>query len=103
MKKSRKHFEPAEKLSILREHLLNGIAVSEVCSKRGIKPSIFYRWQKQLFENGTAVFTQKRVGITERKLNHQIDLLDKKIKRKDEVIAEIMEEHIALKKELGET
>jgi len=57
MKKVRKQFGPAEKLSILREHLLDGVTVSEVCSRRGIKPSMFYRWQKQLFENGEAAFT----------------------------------------------
>jgi len=103
MKKSRKQFEPAEKMSILREHLLDGVAVSEVCAKRELQPSIFYRWQKQLFENGTAAFTQKRSGMAEKKFTHQIELLDKKLRRKDEVIAEIMEEHIALKKAHGET
>jgi len=63
---------------------------------------MFYRWQKQLFENGEAAFTQKRFGAIERKLTHQIELLGEKLKRKDEVIAEIMEEHVALKKGLGE-
>ena len=32
----------------------------------------------------------------------RIELLEKKIQRKDEVLAELMSEHIALKKELGE-
>jgi len=102
MKKVRKQFGPAEKISVLREHLLDGVAVSEVCRQRGVKPSMFYRWQKQLFENGEAAFTQKRAGIIEKSLTHKIDLLDEKLKRKDAVIAEIMEEHVALKKEFGE-
>ena len=32
----------------------------------------------------------------------RIEYLEKKIRRKDEVLAELMGEHIALKKELGE-
>ena len=32
----------------------------------------------------------------------RIEYLEKKIQRKDEVLAELMAEHIALKKELGE-
>jgi transposase-like protein len=32
-------------------HLLEGIPVSELCGKYGIGPSMFYRWQKEFFEN----------------------------------------------------
>ena len=59
------------------------------------------RWQKEFFENGASAFEQKRPS------NHsaeqeRIAYLEKKIQRKDEVLAELMGEHIALKKELGE-
>jgi transposase-like protein len=102
MMKKRKQFSPEQKLSILREHLVEKIAVSSVCDKHGIQPSMFYHWQKNLFENGTPVFASGRLGSAEKKLAHKVKILSEKLKRKDEVIAEVMEEHIALKKAHGE-
>src|SRR5208282_1507491 len=61
----------------------------------------FYRWQKEFFENGASAFEQKRPA------NHsaeqeRIAYLEKKIQTKDEVLAELMAEHLALNKEIGE-
>ncbi len=50
-KRIRKRFTSEEKLAILRLHLLEGTPVSDLCDKHGIGPSIFYRWQKDFFEN----------------------------------------------------
>ena len=52
-----------------------------------MQPTVFYRWQKEFFENGAAAFQQKRP------LNHSADqeriaYLGKKIQTKDEVLAE---------------
>jgi transposase-like protein len=102
MTKKRRQFSPEKKISILREHLVEKVSVPDVCEKHELKPSVFYGWQKKLFENGADVLVSGRVGSAEKKLSHQVDVLGDKLKRKDEVIAEIMEEHIALKKELGE-
>jgi len=102
MPNKRRQFSPAQKISILREHLVEKIAVPDVCDKHGLQPSVFYGWQKKLFENGADVLVSGRLGSAEKKLSHQVEILGDKLKRKDEVIAEIMEEHIALKKELGE-
>jgi transposase len=63
---------------------------------------MFYRWQKNLFENGAPALAPGQLGSAEKKLSDQVEILSRKLKRKDEVIAEIMEEHIALKKGLGE-
>lgn len=85
----------------MRRHLLEGTTVSALCDELGLQPTVFYRWQKELFENGAAAFHTKARG------DHQagqerIEYLEKKIQRKDEVLAELMAEHITLKKELGE-
>ena len=66
-----------------------------------MQPTVFYRWQKEFFENGAAAFEPKRPG------NHSADqeriaYLEKKIQTKDEVLAELMTEHVALKTTLGE-
>jgi len=102
MSKKRRQFSSSQKISILREHLIEKISVPDVCDKHGLQPSVFYGWQKKLFENGANVLECGRVGSAEKKLTHQVEVLGDKLKRKDEVIAEIMEEHIALKKEFGE-
>lgn len=101
MKRPRKHYTAEEKVAILRRHLLEKEPISTICDELGLQPTVFYRWQKEFFENGAAAFQLKarsdRQGEQER-----IAYLEKKIQRKDEVLAELMGEHIALKKELGE-
>ena len=59
MKKTRKYYTPEEKVAILRRHLIEHIPVSDVCEERALKPTVFYRWQKQFFENGAATFEKK--------------------------------------------
>jgi transposase-like protein len=56
MRKERKHFTPQEKVAILRRHLVDKVRVSELCEELGLRPTMFYRWQKELFENGAAAF-----------------------------------------------
>jgi hypothetical protein len=41
----------------------------------------------------------KSVEVTK---DHKIEQLESKLQRKNEVLAELMEEHVQLKKELGE-
>ena len=60
MKKQRKHYTPEEKVAILRRHLLEQVPISELCDKHGLQPTVFYRWQKEFFENGASAFEQKR-------------------------------------------
>jgi transposase len=101
MKKQRKHYSAEEKVSILRRHLLEGAAVSTRCEEQGLQPIVFYRWQKEFFENRAAAFQTKGRGDHQAE-QERIEYLEKKIQRKDEVLAELMAEHIALKKDLGE-
>jgi len=54
-----------------------------------------------LFENGTAAF-QRNKDAQERRTQDRISYLETRIQRKDEVLAELMMEHVALKKTLGE-
>src|SRR5882724_8809585 len=56
MRKERKHFTPEEKVAILRRHLVDKVPVSELCEELALRPTMFYRWQKELFENGVAAF-----------------------------------------------
>jgi transposase len=56
MRKERKHFTPEEKVAILRRHLVDQVPVSELCEELSLRPTVFYRWQKEFFENGAAAF-----------------------------------------------
>ena len=101
MSKQRKHFTPEEKISILRRHFIEKIPISGVCEQAGIQPSQFYQWQKQFFENGAAAFERNGRSKPDKSVE-RIAALEAKVRRKDEVLGELMEEHVALKKELGE-
>lgn len=103
-KHTRRHHSPEDKVRILRLHLLEGKPISEICESEGIHPTQFYQWQKTFFEKGSAVFEGGRspfrvFGQNERKL----EALESKLRRKDEIIAEIMEDLVRTKKELGES
>lgn len=100
MPRQRRHFSPQAKIGILRLHHLEGRPISAVCEEHEITPTLFYQWQKTFFEKGAAAFEggrQDRSG--EQKV---IAHLEEKLRRKDEVIAEIAAEMVRLKKELGE-
>jgi transposase-like protein len=101
MANKRRTFSADEKVSILRRHLVDKVPVSNLCDEYGLNPTVFYRWQKEFFENGTAAF-ERRTDGRERKLEGKVAALTAKLAHKDEVIAEIMEAHVALKKTLGE-
>jgi transposase len=47
MRKERKHYTAEEKVAILRRHLLDKVAVSDLCEELGLQPTVFYRWQKE--------------------------------------------------------
>ena len=101
MKKTRKHFTADEKVALLRRHLLNQEPISKLCDELSLQQTVFYRWQKEFFENGAAAFENK-ARPNPQPQQQRIEYLEKKIQTKDEVLAELMAEHVALKKSLGE-
>ena len=59
MKMQRKQYAPEEKVAILRWHLLEKESISKLCDEVGLQPTVFYRRQKEFFENGATAFEQK--------------------------------------------
>jgi transposase-like protein len=99
----KKRWKPVEITAILRRVLVDKVEVSKVCEETGCCPSQVYRWQKQLFDQGGQVFERSN-GSADRKtkaLAAKAEALEAKLRRKDEVLSELMEEHVALKKTLG--
>jgi len=101
MRKPRTNYTPPEKVSILRRHLIDRVPVSDLCDEYRLSPTLFYAWQKLFFENGAAAF-ERKIGSGEQSHLRTIAALRDKLQRKNEVVAELMEEHIQLKKELGD-
>lgn len=100
MTNRRKQYTAGEKMAILRQHLLEKQPISDVCDKYGLRPTVFYRWQKQLFERGGEALRSSRDTETTR-LRRQITQLEEKLVKKDQVLGEVMEEYVTLKKGLG--
>ena len=101
MKRERRHWSADEKTRLLRRHLIEKIPISKVCDEARLSPSLFHRWLEQLFQNAALALEAKR-GPERNKEQERIEKLESKIRQKDEVLAELMAEHVALKKELGE-
>lgn len=99
--KVRRKFTPEEKVAILRKHLLEKVPVSDLCDQHSLHPTVFYRWLREFFENGSRAFEKEQNSRT-LKLEKEISCLKEKLNKKNEVLSELMEAHISLKKSLGE-
>jgi len=103
MNKQRRHFTGAEKVATLKRHLVDKVPISDLCDELGLYPNQVYGWLKELFENGHLAFDNGRKSkAVEDAKDRKIEKLEAKMQRKDSVLAELMEEHTLLKKELGE-
>lgn len=103
MRRPRRHFAGTEKVAILKKHLVDKVPVSDLCDQFELYPNQFYGWLKEFFENGHAAFdTGRKSKAVEEAKDQKIEKLEAKLQRKDSVLAELMEEHVRLKKELGE-
>jgi transposase len=103
MNSERRHLTPQEKIAALKRHLLEGVPVSTICDQLGIAPTLFYRWQKELFENAHTLFENgRKTKAVEDAKDEKIQKLEARLTRKNEVMAELMEAHTQLKKDLGE-
>src|ERR1700684_1196959 len=104
MSKQRRHFDGTQKVAILKRHLIDKVPVSNLCDELDLYPTQFYAWLKEFFENGHAAFDNgRKAKAGEDTKDHKIERLEAKLQRKDSVLAELMEEHVLLKKSLGES
>ena len=103
-RRERKNYTPEEKVAILRRHLIEQVPVSQICEEHQLNSNVFYRWQQQLFENGAAAFRSENKPTARQQdaQGRRIEALEAKVQQKNEVLVELMQEHVALKKSLGE-
>ena len=94
-----RRFSSEEKVGIVRRHLVEKVPVSDLCDEHELRPNVFYRWQKQLFENGSSAFDRHGDPRT-RELERSVSALEATLARRNEAIAEIMEDVVALRRSL---
>ena len=94
-----RRYSPAKKVNIIREHLEKNISVPDICEKFSIHPNQFYRWKKELFEGAVETFKHKKINKFRK---DKVSKLEKRLKDRNEVIAELLQENIKLKNESGE-
>lgn len=102
-KRSRRRHTAEQKAELLRQHIVDKKPVSEICNEAQIQPSLFYTWQRELLTGAPSLFSNgRRSSSREKELEEQLSRLKARVTRKDQIIAEVTEEYVKLKKELGE-
>ena len=97
-RKTRRKFSAEEKIRIVLEGLRGEIAVTELCRREGIAPSLYYRWSKAFLDagkNGLVRDTSRDATTSEvRQLKDENEALKK-------AVAEAVLDVQRLKKSLG--
>ena len=102
-KSSRRRHTAEQKAEFLRQHVVDKKPVSEICNEAKIQPSLFYTWQRELLAGAPSVFSNpRRSPSREKQLEEKVSRLEARVAHKDRIIAEVTEEYVTLKKELGE-
>src|ERR1051325_4574950 len=103
MNKPRRHFADHEKVAILKRHLIDKVPISDLCDELDLYPNQFYDWLKKFFENGHLAFANgRKPRAAGNAKDLKIQQLEAKLSKKNEVMAELLEAHTELKKNLGE-
>jgi len=101
--KRRRRFGAETKAQIVRRHLADKVAVSDLADEFGVQPSQIHTWVKQVLDQAEKAF--ERSGGPARKeqaKDAKIAQLEEKLTTKNEVISELMEENVKAKKANGE-
>lgn len=98
MPRKNRRVSNAEKVKAVKRHLLEKVPVSELCDELGVAPSAFYTWQQKVFANAETALeaTAKRPQKSE--AQRRIDLLEQRLRQREEALAELMSEYVVLKK-----
>ena len=98
-RKTPRHFSGEEKLAILEEARRPGVVVAEVLRRHQLDATTFYRWEAE-----ARVAMQEALGgkprggqAALRDKEREIARLRAELERKRQIIAEVVEENLALK------
>lgn len=97
-KRKRRKYGAEEKLRILEEARAPKTTVAEVLRRYQLDPATYYRWEKQVKEAAREALTGRRRERGDQ--DREIERLRAELERKRRVIAEVVEENLALKRGL---
>ena len=98
----RRHLTAEQKAVILRELLDNQTGISVLSEKYGVHPNDIYRWKKQLFEGAAVLLEHKHKNKkNQASENQKLRRLEEKLRYKDQVISELVEDNLSLKKSIN--
>jgi transposase-like protein len=103
MSQTRRSFTAGQKAAIVRRHLADKVPVSDLADEFDVQPSQIHAWVNQVLAQAERAFERGagRSQVDSAK-DRKITQLQEKLAGKNEVIAELMQEHVQLKKEIGE-
>jgi transposase-like protein len=97
-------FDATKKADTVRRHLRDKVPVSELAAELDVQPTLIHQWIHQVLTQAERAFessgknpSAKAAAAEQRRLEQ----LEAKIQQKNEVIAELMEESLKLKKASG--
>ena len=102
MTRKRRRFTGEEKVALLKRHLIKKEKISDLCDEYDIQPVLFYRWQKEFFENGYKAFENPTANPIKKAESH-ISSLKQELEKRNSVISELVTSYIAEKKRNGAT
>lgn len=99
--KKRRKFSSEQKARAVLRHIQDEVPVSQICDELDIHPNQFYEWKKHALSNLSKAF-DKSDERKERGREREKQRLESRLSEKDNVIAELLSEHMTLKKNLGD-
>ena len=102
-RRSRRHFSGEQKAEVVRRHLADKTPVSDLADELGVQPTLIHGWVKQVLDQAARAFDRPAASHrADDAKQRRISQLEEKLTTKNEVLAELMEAQVQLKKELGE-
>lgn len=95
----RRHISAEQKVIILRELLENEASLADLSEKYQVHPNVLHRWKKELFEGAVDIFSRKHRKESAEE-NRTVERLTEKLKQKDGLIAELVQDNIELRKSI---
>ncbi len=97
MSRTRRRFTAEQKAQIVRRHLAGKEPVSKLSEEFGLQPSQIHTWVNQVLAQADKAFERPAEnGRTEKAKDRRIEQLQAKLATKNEVIAELLEEKVAV-------
>lgn len=95
MKKKKNMYTPEEKLTMVLESMTYPDGIGAYCRSKGIRDGMIYKWKEQLQNRASEIYSPRKTD------DHIQAAYEEKLRRKDEIIGELVSENINLKKKHG--